>query len=199
MSVVAGAGLVTLFVDVVSREIRYAVAGHPRQLIIRRSAGVMDGLPQNGWKPGPALCVFPDQRYDTHHGSLVPGDLVLLFTDGLFEVEAADGELFDQERLLAVVRNQMHLPPAELQGAIIHDIKQFACAGNFNDDVCLVIMDFEEPATDHNAGHHGFTGDLEHKHPDPGGEHDGHRHHHDHAAEEGTGVLLHNAGIAGHH
>ena len=132
-----------LFVDVVFSEIRYAVAGHPRQLIVRRSAGTVEPLSTNGHKPGPALGVFQEQRYEMFRTKLAPGDLVLLFTDGLFEVEGRNGELFDQERLLAVVRNRMHLPPEDLSKAIINDVKQFSADGTFTDDVCLVIMAFE--------------------------------------------------------
>ncbi len=87
-----------LFADVKFSEIRYAVAGHPRQLIVRRSAGTVEMLPANGRDHGPALGVFEEQRYEMFRAKLSPGDLVLLFTDGLFEVEGPDGELFDQDQ-----------------------------------------------------------------------------------------------------
>ena len=132
-----------LFADVTFSEIRYAVAGHPRQLIVRRSAGEVEMLPANGRDHGPALGVFDDQHYEMFRAKLSPGDLVLLFTDGLFEVEGPGGELFDQERLLAVVRNRMRLPPEDLSAAVLGDVKQFSGNGKFIDDVCLVVMVFE--------------------------------------------------------
>lgn len=132
-----------LFVDVTFSEIRYAIAGHPRQWIVRRSLGKVEPLSTHGHKPGPALGVFADQRYEMFREKLLPGDLVMLFTDGLFEVEDVNGDTMDQDRLLEIVREKMHLPPAELSAAILDAVKQHAADGQFADDVCLVIMDYE--------------------------------------------------------
>lgn len=158
-----------LFVDVKFSEIRYAVAGHPRQLIIRRGAGTVEMLPANGRDHGPALGVFENQRYEMFRAKLSPGDLVLLFTDGLFEVEGPDGELFDRERLVEVVRNRIHLPPRELPEAILNDVKQFSADGTFIDDVCLVIMAFDAPAAAANSRDPG----REHSRPTGGNDGDG--------------------------
>ena len=178
-----------LFADVTFSEIRYAVAGHPRQLIVRRSAGVVEMLPANGRDHGPALGVFEDQHYEMFRAKLSPGDLVLLFTDGLFEVEGRNGELFDLERLQAVVRNRMRLPPRELPAAVINDVKQFADTGVFLDDVCLVVMDF--------AGPPGASSNQ--KHAGARDEHQDHGDNHHPAPELGTRLLAHDAGIAGNH
>lgn len=134
-----------LFVDVTFSEIRYAVAGHPRQLIIRRSAGTVEMLPANACDHGPALGVFEGQHYEMFRAKLAPGDLVMLFTDGLFEVEGPGGEMLEQRQLLELVRNRMNLPPHDIPQAILRDVRQFAADGVFSDDVCLVVMEFATP------------------------------------------------------
>jgi sigma-B regulation protein RsbU (phosphoserine phosphatase) len=132
-----------MFVDAEKSELHYSVAGHPKQLLIRRNAGTVETLPGNGTKPGPALGVFNEQRYETLEARLTPGDLVMLFTDGLFEVEDADGALFDEGKLAELVRGHIKLPPEAMSGAILADIKKFSADGKFADDVCLLLMDFE--------------------------------------------------------
>jgi len=132
-----------MFVDASGGDIRYAIAGHPRPLLVRRSEGKVETLSTDGRKPGPALGVFEEQKYEMHGMRLVPGDLVLLFTDGLFEVEGSDGGLFDEGKLLEVVRKHIQLPSSEISEAILTDIKRYSADGKFADDVCLLVMDFE--------------------------------------------------------
>ena len=69
--------------------------------------------------------MFNERKYETFGVRLEPGDLVLLFTDGLFEVEGPDGELFDQNKLMEVVREKMKLPPDALSEAILSEVKKF--------------------------------------------------------------------------
>ena len=177
-----------MFVDVAFSEIRYAVAGHPRQLITRRETGAVETLPANGRDHGPALGIFDGQRYEMFRAKLSPGDRVLLFTDGLFEVEGPNGDLFDQDQLLEVVRRRMHLPPVELPGAVINDVKQFTGGGVFLDDVCLVVMDYEgRPA-----------GGSNHEHPHTRGEHEENGHGHHEASAAGDRLPAHDLGVGGH-
>lgn len=133
-----------LFVDVAGSEIRYANAGHPKPLLIRRTDGIAEALHNGGeHKPGPALGVFDAQKYETIGQKISPGDTLLLFTDGLFEVEGANNELFDHEKLLEVVRKKMNLSPVRLSESILTEVKRFSASGNFSDDVCLVAMDYK--------------------------------------------------------
>lgn len=132
-----------LFIDVTTREIRYSSAGHPKPILIRRSTGIVENLSSQDRKVGPALGVFSERKYETFVTQIAAGDLVLLFTDGLFEVEGPNGELFDQTQLLEVVRKRMDLPPEALSGTIIEDIKRFSGTSQFSDDVCVVLVDFD--------------------------------------------------------
>ncbi len=130
-----------MVVDVAGCELRYAGAGHPSPLHLRCDAGVVEPLPFDGGKPGPALGVFEDSAYVTARRLLAAHDVVILFTDGLFEVDSGGEEQYGQERLLAAVRERVRQPLATLFDELLADIQRFAGHAEFVDDVCLVGME----------------------------------------------------------
>ena len=69
------------------------------------------------------------------------GDLVLLFTDGLYEATNSEGEEYGQDRLLALVRKSLHHPTESLLHNLLAEVQKFSGTSDFNDDVCLVGMD----------------------------------------------------------
>ena len=95
-------------------------------------------------KSRPALGLFAESTYPTVSCPMSAGDLVMLFTDGLYEVEGAEGRQFSQELLLEAVRRDIHLHGADLFAAILEEIQQFSLNHEFTDDVCLVGMEVSE-------------------------------------------------------
>jgi sigma-B regulation protein RsbU (phosphoserine phosphatase) len=126
-----------LVVNTVNGEMRYANAGHPRPFHVRRERGVAELLrfqvPQ-----GPVLGIFEEATYQNSHAEASPNDLVVLFTDGLFEVEMAEDDYYGTERLLAAVRERMHLPAGQLFGEVVEEIQRCCVSGQFTDDMCLL-------------------------------------------------------------
>jgi serine phosphatase RsbU (regulator of sigma subunit) len=130
-----------LIADTDAGEMRYANAGHPRPLHLQRRAGVAGPLamPQHG---GPALGLFGQSAYATNRCALAADDLVLLFTDGLFEVVSPDTDTdYGQERLLAAVRERMQLPLPQLLDGLLADVRKFSGGEDFDDDVCVLGME----------------------------------------------------------
>lgn len=125
--------------DVGRAQLRFANAGHPSALHIQRGNGVAQKLQTNG-RPGPAMGIFPTASYATSTSSMAKGDLVMLFTDGLFEVEDASGTLFSEEQLQAAVSRHASLPPQEFFSRVLDDVRTFSQRESFNDDVCVVGM-----------------------------------------------------------
>ncbi len=123
--------------DVRTGEICYSNAGHPSPLCVRRGAGTVDWLFSPESPCGPALGVFSDAAYETASCRLAAGDLLLLFTDGLFEVKGTAGE-YGEERLLAAVQNCQNLPAGALFDEVLAEIRDFSARGEFEDDVCLL-------------------------------------------------------------
>jgi sigma-B regulation protein RsbU (phosphoserine phosphatase) len=87
--------------------------------------------------------MFESAEYGTSKMPLSVHDVVLLFTDGLFEVEGADGELYDQKSLLRAVNQRVNLNAGDLCGEVLAEIRQFSASNQFEDDVCLVALEVE--------------------------------------------------------
>ncbi len=130
-----------LVADLAKGEMRYANAGHPKPLLVQRDRGSVSPLDQSEGKCGPALGLFDQTVYSTSQCALSPGDLVMLFTDGLYEVEGADQELYNHQMLVTAVRKRLKLPPAKLFDELLAEIQRFSLEKQFNDDVCLVGME----------------------------------------------------------
>jgi sigma-B regulation protein RsbU (phosphoserine phosphatase) len=126
---------------------RFANAGHPKPLILRRSAQRIEPLANDCGRGQPALGLFDDPTYQTSETTLAPGDLVMLFTDGLYEVQGANEELYSQQRLLLDTQNLLHKPAGELFDELLENIRAFAISHEFEDDVCLVGMEFSGKPT----------------------------------------------------
>jgi PAS domain S-box-containing protein len=130
-----------LVLSLVDGQMRYASAGHPHPLHVRREARLVEPLRLNGF-PGPVLGIFDEARYKIGNSNASANDLIMLFTDGLFEVEvAANNEYYGEERLLAAVRERMHLPVARLFVEVVAEIRNSCVSGRFGDDVCLLGME----------------------------------------------------------
>lgn len=125
-------------IDLARGELRYSNAGHPNPLLVRRSAGVVETLDCPGSRPGPVLGVFEESMYPLCRRMVERHDLLLLFTDGLYEVEDADGQAYGQDRLMAAVRKRINLPIDSLFDELLTEIQQYAGKGDFIDDVCIV-------------------------------------------------------------
>jgi serine phosphatase RsbU (regulator of sigma subunit) len=127
-----------LAVDVASGRMRYANAGHPRPLHVRRAAGRTLLLDSAGSRPGPALGVFEGTTYAVQECAVAARDLIVLFTDGLYEVENKEGELFDQTHLLRMVQARAELRTDEIFDQTIAEVQESSQNVTFADDVCLV-------------------------------------------------------------
>ncbi len=129
-----------LVVDVATSRISFANAGHPSPLLVRRVPGGVVPLTASR-TTGPALGLFEDVHYHTHECPVQASDLILLFTDGLFEAENASEEAYSEGRLRDSVRRHVGLPPAQLVNDIFAEVEQFAAGRPFADDVCIVGME----------------------------------------------------------
>jgi phosphoserine phosphatase RsbU/P len=134
---------VYLVVDTAAGEVRLANAGHPTPLHLERGAGRVTpcALP---YGPGPALGLMPEFIYDTAARPLAAGDAVLLFTDGIYEVEGMDGEQLGQDRLRDSIAARLKERTPQLLDGLLADVQAYRPPGiaGLPDDVCLVAVDF---------------------------------------------------------
>jgi len=123
--------------------LQYANAGHPKPLHLKRSAGQAIPLANSLGKGQAALGLLENTAYQTSEVMLAPGDMIMLFTDGLYEVEGANNEIYSQALLLNGVQKRVQLPAAKLFDELLKEVRQFSAQENFMDDVCLVGMELQ--------------------------------------------------------
>jgi serine phosphatase RsbU (regulator of sigma subunit) len=129
---------VYMIIDLVAGEVRFANAGHPSPLRICRERNEVHPFKFYNPAHGPALGLFENSTYPVGRVPIQPDDLILLYTDGLFEVPGNVGEEFGQERLLDAVRRRVFHGPSELFDEVLDEVRQFASGNEFDDDVCLI-------------------------------------------------------------
>ena len=129
-----------LVADVATSRIAFANAGHPSPLLVRGTPREVHPITTRE-TAGPALGLFEDMQYRTHECPMAADDLILLFTDGLFEVENVSDEAFSERRLRESVRQRAGMPPAQLVNDVFTEIERFAKGRDFTDDVCLIGME----------------------------------------------------------
>jgi phosphoserine phosphatase RsbU/P len=130
-----------LVADWEAGNMRYANAGHPKPLHLHREARQVGLLGNAEGKCQPALGLFEDAVYLTTEQELTAGDVVMLFTDGVYEVEDEREELYTQAMLVRDVQKRMQLPVGQLFDELLKEVRDFS-AGGFTDDVCLVGMEY---------------------------------------------------------
>jgi sigma-B regulation protein RsbU (phosphoserine phosphatase) len=130
-----------MIADVEESELRFASAGHPSPIRVRRDAGLAEPLKTYDPRHGPALGLFEKSTYPVGRCPIAVNDLILLFTDGLYEVAGPADEEFGEERLLAAVRKRVQSPADQLFAQVLNTVQTFTSKQEFDDDVCLVALE----------------------------------------------------------
>ncbi|MCP5105539.1 MAG: serine/threonine-protein phosphatase [bacterium] len=87
---------------------------------------------------GPAVGLTRSAVFGTKEFPFSPGDLLLLYTDGLVEARNPQDEEFGKERLETYVKEHVHQPADTFLSGLRQAAKDFA--GEFHDDVTLVVI-----------------------------------------------------------
>jgi len=134
-----------LVADVQRSEIHFANAGHPSPFRVRRDLGFAEPLKKYDARHGPALGLFEKSVYLSSHCPVSVKDLIVLFTDGIYEVYDAEQKEYGQERLLAALNQRSASPSETLFDELLEEVRTFSNRTDFEDDVCLVGMEFNAP------------------------------------------------------
>ena len=120
--------------DGASRQLRYSNAGHNAPIVVHRD-GTHDRLDEGG----SVLGIFQTQHFVMGTCTLLPGDRVLLFTDGVAEASLPEGEEFGDARLIQLLRENCDASAEQLQKTILDTVGTF-CGGNWHDDATLIAI-----------------------------------------------------------
>jgi sigma-B regulation protein RsbU (phosphoserine phosphatase) len=78
--------------------------------------------------------------------TLEPGDVIVLYTDGITEAMNADSDLFGDARLSQIVEEHGHLDTAELRERILREIEAFVGGADQHDDMTMILLKVEQAA-----------------------------------------------------
>lgn len=129
---------VTLFYGVLNTKekiLTYTNAGHCYPLILNHKGGL-----KRLEKGGLILGMLDNYPYQEEKINLEPGELILLFTDGITEAFNKEDEQFEEERLIKVVQENFHLDAKEISQQILNNVISFQQDVPQSDDLTLVIM-----------------------------------------------------------
>jgi serine phosphatase RsbU (regulator of sigma subunit) len=133
-------------VDLRDRCLISANAGHPWPLRLRAGCPPQALRGPNGVKNDPALGLLDEAVYLESRTDIAAPETILLFTDGIFEVEAPDGTLYDYHALSTAVGDLANVHGPALCDGVIGKVCQFSGKSDFADDVCLVAMEIDRLA-----------------------------------------------------
>jgi serine phosphatase RsbU (regulator of sigma subunit) len=71
---------------------------------------------------------------------LQPGDVFVLYTDGVVESRSREGQEYGYERLLSALRENRHEDAPELHRSLLHDLDEFLEHTEYDDDMTLVVL-----------------------------------------------------------
>ena len=117
----------------------YTNAGHNPPLIMKKS-GEWVKLREGGF----VLGFLPDQEYRQMTQLIDPGDIIVLYTDGVTEVFNGQDELFGEDRLKKIISDTKHLSAKEIKLHIIEAVQNFAPDTEQQDDITLVVIKVEQ-------------------------------------------------------
>jgi hypothetical protein len=122
-------------VDPATGEFVAVNAGHLPGLV-RRRTGAIEKLTDGGI----ALGMFDSSTYTAQRGRLEPGDLLVLYSDGITEAESPSGAPFDEEGLTALIRAHAGNPSLpEIGQAVITAVERHAQDVRFADDLTILL------------------------------------------------------------
>ena len=127
--------------DLAKGELQFSIAGHPSPVRLMPSQGLAEPLRNYDPRHGPAMGLFEKSTYPTCSCPLAERDVILSYTDGLYEVEGSDHQEYGHARLLTSLRERVQLPPPQLFDALIVETQEFSQDKEFDDDVCLLAME----------------------------------------------------------
>ena len=131
---------VTIFYGVLDPKLSrliYVNAGHNPPILISDNKG----KPVDQLSPtGPALGIFEQSTWQQKMAKFSPGDVLVLYTDGVTEAQNPQGDFYDEPRLQNIIRGNKDKPARKIQQAILNSVKRFTQNAPQDDDIALIVM-----------------------------------------------------------
>jgi sigma-B regulation protein RsbU (phosphoserine phosphatase) len=121
--------------DVTNRTLTYTNAGHNPPILLKPNGELR--FMDRGSVP---LGMFKDTRYHEYYLTTEPGDVLVLYTDGVTEAHNLKGDEFGRERLAQAVSQHRELGARELIAALHADVIDWTECRGATDDVTFFVI-----------------------------------------------------------
>lgn len=128
-------------IDLAAGTLTCARAGHTPMLVCRRgeSRAIVPGGMVLGLRLPGAATRF-GELLEEHTQTISPGDVIVLYTDGITEAMNVDGDLFGEQALSAVVAAHCGLDSMGIRERILRDVRAFVGEAEPHDDMTMVVV-----------------------------------------------------------
>jgi len=121
--------------DVTNKTLTYTNAGHNPPILLKQNGDV--SFMNRGSVP---LGMFRDTRYHDYYLTTEPGDLLVLYTDGVTEAQNEKEEEYGRDRLAQAVRSNHELGARELITALHTEVVEWTGGRGATDDVTFFVI-----------------------------------------------------------
>jgi serine phosphatase RsbU (regulator of sigma subunit) len=131
---------ITLFygiLDPIGGTLTYCNAGHNPPYLIRSSD--QDSV-ESLTRTGIAMGIEADSTWSTDTVAIEPGDILVLYTDGIPDARDQDGDFFNDEAIIEIVRENSDRSAHEIQSSIINEVQNFSADTPQDDDITLMVL-----------------------------------------------------------
>ena len=128
------------YFDVRTGLLHYVNCGHCAPLLFRVSSRAGGQAVSRLCDGGPVLGLLPNARFEQGMERLEPGDVVVLYSDGVVEAANASGEEFGEARLIAAAEANVAAEPEEIRDSILRAVRAFTGSDVLVDDQTLLAI-----------------------------------------------------------
>ncbi len=133
-----GSRFITLFYGVynpTTGALTYVNAGQNPPFIRR-----VDGRFERLTATGVALGMFEESMFGAMETHIGPGEMLVLYSDGITEAEDPEGQPFEETGLQAIINRYATDPPFELGARVLKGVEGHARGSRFGDDLTILIL-----------------------------------------------------------
>ncbi len=129
--------IIHMTIDTASGILTYSCAGHPPPVVVRK-ANRLEILDNKG----PVIGADENVVYGQDQKQLVPGDKIVLYTDGILELCDKNGEFFGKNRFYAVLEKNAGRTPEELVETLYLSAKTHCGESEIDDDISILVVEY---------------------------------------------------------
>lgn len=119
-----------------SRRLSFAGGGHNPVMVYRATTQVVETIESQG----PPLGFTTDAEFSPSEHQLEPGDIILLYTDGITEATDRNLDMYGEDRLANLLAANCQVAAEELLALLRQDLAEFTGRQRYEDDVTLMVI-----------------------------------------------------------